>query len=195
MENVLSLCGVVAKRAFINMYRCNVTAMCIIQSFSITITLLWHLCLNVDPFKSPWIDSVPFMELHRLFQKLKSLFFFNWKFYILRSRFVSLSPSINIYFYCCQSCWHAPVTLMRWPCRAVNYIYITAVPGKKRKEKRGYFKLFHFLLSVSRLSIKEQGKSLFSLGEIFILTLLFFSGSAPFNAKLLTTWKNRFLVH
>lgn len=54
MENVPLplLCGVVAKRAFINMYRCNITAMCIIQSFSITIALLRHLRLKVDPFKS-----------------------------------------------------------------------------------------------------------------------------------------------
>lgn len=63
-------------------------------------------------------------------------FFFCRQISLLRSRFVSLSPSINIDFYCCQSCWHAPVTLMLWPCRAINYIYITAVPGEKREKKR-----------------------------------------------------------
>lgn len=54
---------------------------------------------------------------------------------------------------------------MLWPCRAINYIYITAGAARRKKsreKKEGYFKLFHFLLSVSRLSIKERGKSLSS---------------------------------
>lgn len=148
--------------------------MCIIQSFSITIGLLRHLRLNVDPFKSTWMWHL--WNYTAYFKNCEVTgIFFSWKISILRSRFVSLSPSINIYFYCCQSCWHTPVTLMRWPCRAVNYIYITAVAEKKRKEKkRRLFQVVSFsFVSFQTFNQGAREISLFPRGDIHSYSTVF----------------------